>query len=67
MKDRQVTNKKTTFQVRLDIGWKKILLGLRAETGRSMKELIEEVLGDYYGLDSTPVASSRESIGAYGK
>lgn len=47
MENRQVT-KKLTFQLRLDIGWRKILLDQRNQTNKSMKTLVEEILADYY-------------------
>lgn len=43
-----VVNKKTTFLVRLDAGWREILFAVKKRTGRSVKSLIEEVLGDAY-------------------
>lgn len=47
MKSRQ-NDKKLTFQVRLDIYWRKTLTVLRAEQERSIKALVEEALGEYY-------------------
>ncbi len=51
MKNLQI-DKKTTFQVRLDRGWQKILTQLRGEYGMSIKALVEQALSDTYGLDS---------------
>lgn len=56
MKNKQV-NKNKTFLVRLDIGWKKILLHQKIELGGTFKSLVEDVLGDYYGIIE-PVATS---------
>ena len=41
----------STFQVRLDKGWWKILSQLRTDTGKSFKELVEGALSDAYGID----------------
>lgn len=50
MKNRQIDNK-TTFQARLDKGWQRILLILRAKTSRPIKGLIEDALSRSYGID----------------
>ena len=44
---RQVT-KKNTFQIRLDIGWWKILSQLRTDSGESFKSLVEYALAEVY-------------------
>lgn len=64
MKNRQVT-KNSTFQLRLDSYWKKILFEVRGSTGRSMKDLVEEVLDEHYGpalelAKSIPVKGSMD-------
>jgi len=50
MINRKIDEKKI-FQVVIDIGWQKILLNLRAETGRSIKSLVEDALSNTYGID----------------
>lgn len=50
MRNRQVDNK-STFQARLDIGWRPMLLKLRATTGKTIKQLVENALCDAYALD----------------
>lgn len=62
MKNRQV-DKKLTFQARIDRGWWKILLQLKAETGKGFKELIEDALVNTYiiGKDGKPEINLTES------
>lgn len=47
----QQSDKKTTFQARIDKGWQRILMTLRAKTGRPVKELIEDALVKTYAID----------------
>ncbi|HXK52844.1 hypothetical protein H6802_03885 [Candidatus Nomurabacteria bacterium] len=39
---------KKTFQIRLDIGWWKILSNLRTNSGQSFKTLVEYALSETY-------------------
>lgn len=50
MKNRQI-DKITTFQARIDKGWQRILLILRAKSGRPIKGLIEDALTNTYRID----------------
>lgn len=47
----QQIDKKKTIQVRIDANWHYFLKVLGAQSGRSIRDLIEEVLGDYYSLE----------------
>mgnify|MGYP000931825689 FL=1 len=47
----QQIDKKKTIQVRIDVFWHRFLKVLGAQSGRSIRDLIEEVLGDYYTLE----------------
>ena len=42
---------KQTKQVRIDYYWHLFLKVLAAQSGRTVRELIEECLGDYYSLE----------------
>ncbi len=55
MSNRQV-DKKNTFQARVDKGWWKVLMQLKTETGKGIKELIEDALINtyYIGKDGKP-------------
>jgi len=44
------SDKKSTFQVRIDKGWWKILTLLRIDTGESLKGLVEHALSQSYGI-----------------
>lgn len=48
----QLVDKNNTFQVRLDKGWQRILLMLRAKTGEPIKSLVEDALSNTYGIDN---------------
>lgn len=50
MENRQNDNK-STFQVRLDRGWRKILTTLRADTGSPIRRLVEDALSELYSID----------------
>lgn len=50
MQNRQVDTK-TTFQARLDIGWRKVLLSMRARSGKTIRKLIEDALSEVYAID----------------
>jgi hypothetical protein len=47
----RLIDKKSTFQVRIDRGWQKILLQLRAETEMTIRALVEDALSDSYPID----------------
>jgi len=47
----QLSDKKLSVQVRIDATWHKFLKLLGAQSSKSIKELIEECLGDYYSLE----------------
>ncbi len=53
---RQVT-KKSTFQIRLDNGWWKILSQLKTDSGESFKSLVEYALAETYTGISKPELS----------
>ena len=44
--------KKTTIQIRIDASWHKYLKLRGAQDSRSIKDLVEECLSDYYDLDA---------------
>lgn len=46
------SDKKLTFQQRIDMGWWKILSQLRTDTGKTFKELVEDALSDAYAINS---------------
>lgn len=50
MKNRQIDTK-STFQVRIDKGWQKILTQLRAETRMTIRALVEQALSNNYSVD----------------
>lgn len=47
----QQSDRKMTFQARIDKGWQRILLILRAKTGKPIKGLIEDALTNTFGID----------------
>ena len=46
-------DKKTTKQIRIDEGWHKALKIEAARQDRSIRELVEECLGDYFSLEDS--------------
>ncbi len=50
MKSRQ-SDTKLTKQIRIDTQWHKLLKVEAARLQRSIRELVEECLGDYYDLE----------------
>jgi len=44
---------KTTKQIRIDSGWHKTLKIEAARQGRTIRELVEECLGDYLALEDS--------------
>jgi len=52
MQNRQIDTKKT-FQARLDVGWRKVLLSMRATSGKTIRRLIEDALSEVYGIDES--------------
>ncbi len=58
MKEIDKSTKKKTFQVRIDRGWRKILTQLRADSGMTIRALVEDALSHVYGIneDGKPYA-----------
>lgn len=50
MKNRQI-DKKTTFQVRIDREWQRLLTQLRADTKMTIRALVEQALSNTYAID----------------
>lgn len=50
MKNRKI-DKKLTFQVVIDIGWRKLLTHLRAEQQTTIRDIVETALSETYGID----------------
>lgn len=59
MKNRQ-SDKNLTKQIRIDGLWHKLLKVYAAESRRSIRDLVEECLGDYYDLDYFRKGSSKK-------
>ncbi len=45
MQNRQIDNK-TTKQIRIDTGWHRILKTYAARSGRTIREVVEDILSD---------------------
>lgn len=41
-----VVDKKSTVQIRIDAGWHKLLQQYAKSTGRSIRDVVEEILAD---------------------